>query len=83
MSKPIVSTDVGDVAIYIKDGASGFVVPTSDASALAEKVSILINDQALRVSFGRLARETALNELDVDTCALKHQNFYREILASG
>jgi glycosyltransferase involved in cell wall biosynthesis len=83
MSKPIVSTDVGDVAIYIKDGASGFVVPTRDASALAEKVSILINDSALRVSFGSLARETALKELDVDTCALKHQNFYRKILASG
>ena len=48
MGKAIVSTDVGDVRRFIKDGHNGFVVPVGDARALAEKIRILMKDPALR-----------------------------------
>ncbi|OQX56496.1 MAG: hypothetical protein B5M53_01090 [Candidatus Cloacimonas sp. 4484_209] len=80
MAKPIVSTDVGDVKKFIKDGESGFLVPPRDAKALAEKVSILIEDEKLRVKFGKLARAVAVKELDVEICAEKHRRFYLEVL---
>ncbi len=79
MAKPIVSTDVGDVAKFIKNGDNGFVVSIKDAVALAEKVSILIENKDLRKKFGQQAREVAVRYLDVDICAKKHAQFYKEI----
>jgi len=79
MEKPIVSTDVGDVARFIRDRENGFVVPTGDPKALAEKVGLLIDDPELREEFGRKARTAAVKYLDVETCARKHAEFYRRI----
>ena len=79
MEKAIVSTDVGDVAQFIKDGENGFVVPAKNASAMAEKTRLLIENADLRKRFGTNARKIAIKYLDVDICAKKHAEFYREI----
>lgn len=81
MAKPIVTTNVGDVKRFVKNGENGFVVPIKDASALAVKVRLLIEREDLRVKYGRLARKTAHNYLDVKICAEKHAEFYKEIIA--
>jgi glycosyltransferase involved in cell wall biosynthesis len=83
MSKPIVSTDVGDVSLYIKDGENGFVVPVGDAERLAERVAQLLMDEELRRKFGALARQTAQEHLDVERCAEKHLEAYRTVLKIG
>ena len=80
MEKAIVSTDVGDVKRFIKDGENGFIVPTKDAVKLAEKVSVLIEDENVRRNFGKLARFTAVRQLDIAICADKHRSFYMEVL---
>ena len=80
MEKAIVSTGVGDVANFIKDGESGFVVPIKDAAALAEKVGVLIEDEELRKKFGQKAREVAVKHLDIDICVKKHADFYQKII---
>ncbi len=80
MAKPIVSTDVGDVAKFIKNGENGYVVPTKDSTALAEKVSMLIENKDLREKFGQQAREIAIKHLDIEICAKKHAQLYREIM---
>lgn len=79
MAKPIVSTDVGDVSRFIRDGESGYVVPVGDAEILAAKVGLLIDDPQ-RGRFGQRARETAVRELDVIVCAKKHRQFYLEVM---
>ena len=65
---------------FIKDGENGFVVPPRNAKALAEKVSILIENENLRVKFGKLARAVAVKELEVAICADTHRKFYLEVL---
>lgn len=80
MARPIVSTDVGDVAQFIKDGENGFVVPIKNSAALAEKVALLIEDEELREKFGQKARDVAIKYLDIDICAKKHAEFYRKVL---
>jgi len=80
MRKAIVSTDVGDVSRFIRNGENGFVVPTGDPKALAEKVAQLIADPGLRSEFGRKARDTAVQHLDVAICARKYAEFYRRIV---
>lgn len=82
MAKPIVSSDVGDVHRFIKDEENGFVVPVKDADALAEKVSLLVENAGSRKKFGQKARDVAVKYLDVNICARKHAQLYREILNS-
>lgn len=80
MAKAIVSSDVGDVPRFIRDGESGFIVSTKDAAALAKKVGVLVENRELRERFGHEARDVAVKYLDVDICAKKHAQFYRAII---
>ena len=80
MEKAVVSFDVGHVSEYIKDGHNGFVVRKREPFLLAEKVGIFIENEKLRHDCGKLARATAIKELDVEICADKHRRFYLEIL---
>ncbi len=79
MEKAIVSTDVGEVARFLKNEAIGFIVPTKDSEALAHKVGILIENPDLRERFGKKAREAAKKYLDVDVVARKHMEAYRVV----
>lgn len=80
MAKPIVTTNVGDVAQFIKNGENGFVVPIKDAVAVAEKIALLIKDEELRRKLGSNARKVAIKYLDIEICAKKHAQFYREVM---
>jgi glycosyltransferase involved in cell wall biosynthesis len=80
MGKPIVSTDVGDVPVYIKDGFNGFVVDVDDSDSLAEKLAILISNPDKALLFGKRSREKVENELDIKICAQRHIDAYLSIL---
>lgn len=80
MGKAIVSTDVGDVARFIRDAENGFVVPIKNPAALAEKVGILIQNEKLRKEFGNKVREVAIRYLDIEICVRKHAEFYKKVL---
>jgi glycosyltransferase involved in cell wall biosynthesis len=80
MAKPIVSTNVGDVSRYIKNGEDGFIVPPRDAGALAEKIEILIKSKHLRKQFSARVRKTAVKKLDIDVCTSKHVEAYKKVL---
>ena len=53
---PIVCTDSGGPAEYVKDGVAGFVVPVENPKAMAEKISLLLRDESLRQALGRCGR---------------------------
>ena len=53
---PVVGTAVGGVPDIIIDGETGFLVPARDPAALAEALSSLADDSALRVSMGQAGR---------------------------
>jgi glycosyltransferase involved in cell wall biosynthesis len=80
MGKPIVATDVGDVARFIMDGENGFVVPPRNSEALAEKVEILLRDEKRRRKFSERVRNLAVEHLDIDVCVKKHAQAYRYVL---
>jgi glycosyltransferase involved in cell wall biosynthesis len=80
MAKPVVATDVGDVYRFIRNEESGFIVPIRDAMALAEKTSLLIENDNIREIFGNMARRVALQYLDINICVKKHAQFYNQVL---
>lgn len=80
MELPIVSTDAGGLPENIEDGVTGFVVPRRDPSALAEKLLVLANDDALRRQFGVAGRKRALVRYDLDRQANAFVQLYRELM---
>jgi D-inositol-3-phosphate glycosyltransferase len=52
---PVVASQVGGLAYLIQDGVTGFTVPVDDAQALADRLTMLINDPALRQRLGSQA----------------------------
>jgi glycosyltransferase involved in cell wall biosynthesis len=80
MGKPIVATDVGDVARFIMDGENGFMVPSRNSKALADKVEILLRDEKRRRKFSERVRNLAVEHLDIDVCVKKHAKAYRYVL---
>lgn len=54
---PIVVAKVGGMQFTVQDGRTGFHVPPKDPQALASKLLLLLSDDALRKTMGKLARE--------------------------
>jgi D-inositol-3-phosphate glycosyltransferase len=56
---PVVASETGGLVFLVKDGETGFHVPTGDPAALAEKLSLLLEDRALADRLGAQAAEYA------------------------
>ncbi len=65
LSKPLVTTDHVGCKETVDDGVNGFLVPTKDATALAEAIKKLVFDDDLRLKMGKASREKAEREFDV------------------
>lgn len=65
-SKAVVTTDYRGADAVISDDVNGFITPRGDASAMAECVSRLIGDPALRVRLGEQARVTVAERFSLD-----------------
>jgi glycosyltransferase involved in cell wall biosynthesis len=55
---PIVSTSVGGIPELIQDGVNGLLCNPGDPEDLARKISIMLNDDELRLKLGCEARRT-------------------------
>lgn len=62
--KPVVGTTAGGSKEYIADGQTGFVVPARNAQALADAITKLVADEALRLRMGDAARKLSLEKFD-------------------
>jgi D-inositol-3-phosphate glycosyltransferase len=52
---PVIASEVGGLAFLVQDGRTGYHVESQNAQALAGKLSLLLDDPALRERFGRQA----------------------------
>lgn len=77
VGRPIVTTNSIGCKDVVDDGVNGFLVPVKDSEALAQKLRILIEDKALRVSMGKAAREKAEREFDIGTVIERHLEIYK------
>jgi glycosyltransferase involved in cell wall biosynthesis len=77
MARAIVSTDVGDVARYVRIGETGSIVPHDDSSALANAIAALATNEKLRREYGSRAREVALREFEIGVIGARTAECYR------
>ncbi len=66
MGRAVVATAVGGIPEVVEDGVSGLLVPPRDAAALAEKITLLLNDSTLRKSLGAAGRAQVEKEFSLD-----------------
>lgn len=87
MARPVVSTDVGDVARHIHNGSEGFIVPVGDDVAMAERIEQLLEDPELQHRMGAAARQAAqafsLEKVDKLTLNIYEQVRKRKCLRVG
>jgi glycosyltransferase involved in cell wall biosynthesis len=66
MEKPAVVSDAPGCVDSVVDGETGLLFPAGDARALAEKMTVMIDNQVLRRALGKKARQRALADFDPD-----------------
>jgi len=66
---PVVATTVGGLADMITEGVHGYLVPPSDAQALADAVARVAQDHKLRSQMSAAARAKAVEQYGCDAAA--------------
>lgn len=79
--KPVVATNVGGLPEIVKSEETGFLVEPRDVAGLAEKVSLLLNDEQLRVKMGSRGRELATSRFSLTAMMSEYEKLYEEALA--
>lgn len=80
IGRPIVTTNSIGCKDVVDDGINGYLIPTRDVDALAEKLKILIDDKELRQKMGVAAREKAEREFSLTMVIEKHLSIYKELV---
>jgi glycosyltransferase involved in cell wall biosynthesis len=63
---PVVATNWRGIPSVVDDGIDGYLVPTNDPQAVANKLEVLIKDPALRRMMGVNGRKKYLNHYTID-----------------
>jgi glycosyltransferase involved in cell wall biosynthesis len=77
--KAAVATAVGGVPEVLADGETGFLVPSRDAEALAERIVELLTERALRDRMGRAALARARRLFTVDRMVEETAGAYERV----
>jgi glycosyltransferase involved in cell wall biosynthesis len=81
MQCPVVATAVGGNTVVIEDGATGYLVEYPDSAALAERVTALLGDRALRERIGKAARERVVALYSAAAMVAQIEALYDGLLA--
>jgi glycosyltransferase involved in cell wall biosynthesis len=77
--RPVVATTVGGLPDIIEDGVTGFLVPPSNAHALAAAMKRFIDDPGLAARLGAQARRRYEDRFGLERFARDTERLYEEI----
>ena len=80
--KAVVASKVGGVPEIIRSGQNGLLITPGDVEELAEKIVMLLEDDALRKRLAKAGRQTVLDRFSVDRMARQTAMLYDKILHS-
>jgi glycosyltransferase involved in cell wall biosynthesis len=79
---PVIASDVGGVAEAVAHNENGFLVPSGSVSALAQALTDLTNDYALRVRMGHAGRQRFTDQFLSSSMQERTRCIYRDVLRS-
>jgi len=77
--RPIVTTDIPGCRMIVRNWQTGLLVPPDDARALADALRIVVEDEDVRLRFGRAARTHFESAFTQDHAAALVTAVYRDI----
>lgn len=83
MGKPVIASRVGGIPSIVDDGLNGFLCPSGDVEAFAEKIRLLHSDRELLTTIGKNARSYAENHLDMAQMKEKYRNVFIKLAKKG
>jgi glycosyltransferase involved in cell wall biosynthesis len=78
----VVATRVGGLSSIVRDGETGLLVPWRDAELFAERLSLVLQDDALRARLASRARESVL-DYSWGAIADEHLALYAEVMSGA
>jgi glycosyltransferase involved in cell wall biosynthesis len=82
-SLPVVATDVGGNAEAVRDGISGFIVPSENSAALAVAIIRLLSNPALAKTMGSAGKDLAIERFTTETMMRRISGAYGNLLCRG
>lgn len=76
IGRPIITTDSIGCRDTVIDGYNGFLIPIKNSEALAEKLTVLLEDSSLRRKMGRNSRIMAEKYFDIELVIKTHLDIY-------
>jgi glycosyltransferase involved in cell wall biosynthesis len=80
MGLPVVATDIRGCREVVDSGATGFLVPPRDASALTKAIGGLLDEPSRADAMGKMGRVRALDRFDEDAIVERTLQVYRRLL---
>ena len=77
---PVIATKIGGSIEQVADGQSGYLVPPNDPAVLADKLELLLRDEALRKAFGEAGRRRMAERFTLKGMVEKIVGVYDECL---
>ncbi len=82
MKRPVVASRVGGVPDIVHDGETGYLVEPGDPSAIAEKVSTLLQNQSLREKIGEEGRRFVEKNCSHNIMVHRLEGVYRDLMGN-
>jgi glycosyltransferase involved in cell wall biosynthesis len=79
--RPVVATDAGGASEAVVEGKTGFLVPSDDDRALADKLAQLLNDPDLARSLGDNGRKRVIENFSAEMQLAMTVGLYERLLS--
>ena len=76
---PMVATSVGGIPEVIDEGRTGYLVPAGDATALANHIVALLDNEAQRRALGRAARDRVRSEFSFAEMGRRYYELFKRL----
>lgn len=80
---PLVASRVDGIPEIVRDGVDGYLVPSDDPKALAEKLGLILKDQSLRTKLGRNGRQHFLEDYEESLVVKTQVDWLEKLVKSG
>jgi len=77
--KAVIATNVGGIPEFVVEGFNGFLVPSEDSDALAERIAFCIENPDVRKRIGRNGLSVVEARYDYHTLVLRYERLYESI----
>ena len=79
-ARPVIATNVRGCREIVRDGENGLLVPVKDPHLLAQAITRILDDKALRERMGARGREIVMKEFRVELVEEATMTLYRRLL---